>query len=474
MQERLDKLKKLAQKQGNPFGQNSFLKQATIAVIKDGYKEAKEVSLAGRFITRREHGKSIFFDLKDFSGKIQCYAKKGQTSGFEDFPQLDIGDILGVKGGLFKTKTGEITVLVKEFKLLAKALRPPPEKWHGLKNTELRFRKRYLDLVANPESVNTFLKRSQIIKKTRDFLEEQGFIEVETPLLHSIPGGASGKPFKTHHNALDLDIFLRIAPELYLKKLLVGGFDNIYELNRSFRNEGISVRHNPEFTMLEAYSAYKDYSYMMDLTERLIKYLSKKICGGLKLEYQNKSIDLSKKFKTLSLAQKLKDDFGVEFEDDQHTFIKKMSLRLKIKDTLSRSQIINLIEDLIEEKYYGSAPVFVTDFYTWMSPLAKSKKDNPYIVERFELFIAGIEVANAYSELNDPLEQRKRLVEQMDTDEELPKKLDEDFIEALEYGMPPAAGLGIGMDRLVMILLNQPSLKEVIFFPLLKPRENEE
>ncbi|MBN2119954.1 MAG: lysine--tRNA ligase [Candidatus Omnitrophica bacterium] len=474
MQERLDKLARISEKTGNPYSQNRFEKTQTIAAVKSEFLEEKEVSLAGRLTTRREHGKSMFCDLRDFSGHIQCYLRKDATENFEQTKELDIGDVLGVSGKLFKTKTGEITVFVSKFTVLAKALRSLPEKWHGLKDIELRFRKRYLDLIANPQSVAIFIKRNQIVKEIRSFLDQKGFIEVETPLLHSIPGGASGRPFKTFHNALGLDIYLRIAPELYLKKLLVGGFDNIYELNRSFRNEGISVRHNPEFTMLEVYSCYKDYAYMMELTENMIKELAKRINESLMLDYQDKTIDFSRKFRIFSLASKLKEDFGVEFDDSPQEFIKKMSSRLKIKENLSRSQIIKLIEDLIEEKYYGQEPVFVTDFYTWMSPLAKAKKDNPHIVERFELFIAGIEVANAYSELNDPVEQKKRLVKQLDTEEELPKKLDEDFLEALEYGMPPAAGLGIGIDRLVMILLNQPSLKEVILFPLLKPKEAEE
>jgi len=471
----LNKLNIIRQKTESPYSINAFPKEETISLIKQNFSENKEVGLAGRLVTKREHGKSIFFDLKDFSDKIQCYLRKDSAGEdkFDLFKTLDIGDIIGVKGKLFKTKTGEITVLLSEYTLLSKSLRTLPEKWHGLKDVEIRFRRRYLDLVANPESVSIFVKRNQIIKTIRHFLDEKGYLEVETPLLHPIPGGASGRPFKTHHNALDLDIYLRIAPELYLKKLLVGGFDKIYELNRSFRNEGVSVRHNPEFTMLEVYCAYRDYSYMMDLAENLVKTLIKKVCQGAVLNYQGKTVDCSKKFKIFSLAHRLKDDFGVEFNDPPDEFIKKMSSRLTLKETLSRSQIIKLIEELIEEKYYGEEPVFVTDFYTWMSPLAKAKKDNPYVVERFELFIAGIEVANAYSELNDPVEQKSRLKKQMETEEELPKKIDEDFIEALEYGMPPAAGLGIGIDRLIMVLLNQPSLKEVIFFPLLRPEANE-
>lgn len=476
MQERIDKLNKIKQTLGNPYALTNFPKESTISAVKDAFEQDKETCLAGRLITRREHGKSLFFDLRDYSGKIQCYIRQ-DIVGDENFKlvrNLDIGDIVGVKGKLFKTKTAETTILVSSFRLLSKALRPLPEKWHGLKDVEVRFRKRYLDLIANPESISIFTKRAKIIKKIRDSLDQDDFIEVETPLLHQIPGGALGKPFKTYHNALGMDIYLRIAPELYLKKLLVGGFDKIYELNRSFRNEGISIKHSPEFTMLEVYAAYQDYTYMMQMTEKLIRDAASQIQPDLNICYQGKKINLSNKFRIFSLADKLKQDFGVEYNDPPAEFIEKMSSKLDVKESLSRSQIIKLIENLIEEKYYGQEPVFVTDFYTWMSPLAKTKKDNPYIVERFELFIAGVEIANAYSELNDPIEQKERLIKQMQIEEESPKKIDEDFIQALEYAMPPAAGLGIGIDRLVMILLDKPSLKEVILFSLLKPQENED
>ena len=472
MQERLEKLEKIRREKGSPYSLHSFPKQAPIIEIKEDFSEGREVSIGGRLLSRREHGKSIFFDLGDFSGKIQCYLRRDLIGddNFSFFKNLDIGDILGVKGSLFKTKTAEVTVLVSEFNLLSKSLRPLPEKWHGLKDTELRFRKRYLDLIANPQVSSLFIKRSKLISKIREFLDNQGFIEVETPFLHLIPGGASGKPFQTHHNALDIDIYLRIAPELYLKRLLVGGFDKIYELGRSFRNEGISLKHNPEFTMLEVYCAYQDYTFMMELTEKLIRTLVKEVSPTGVINYQGFSIDFNQKFKKISLASKLKEDLGIEFDAGPFEFIEKARQHFDIKDNLSRSQIIKLIEDLIEEKYFGGEPVFVTDFYTWMSPLAKAKKDNPNLVERFELFIGGIELANAYSELNDPIEQRERFLKQIEA-EEISSKVDEDFIEALEYGMPPAAGLGIGIDRLVMLLLNQPSLKEVIFFPLLKPQD---
>ncbi len=472
MQERREKLDKIKEKLGWPYSISFFPKEAPISTVKEAFFEGKEASLAGRLLSRREHGGSIFFDIGDFSGKIQCYLKKdliGQDK-FLLFKELDIGDILGVRGTLFKTKTGEVTIAVSSFQLLSKSLKALPEKWHGLKDIELRFRKRYLDLIANPQSRSIFIHRSKLIRKIREFLEGEGFIEVETPLLHLVPGGASGRPFKTHHNALDMDIYLRIAPELYLKRLLVGGFDKIYELNRSFRNEGISPKHNPEFTMLEVYAAYKDYNFMMELTENLLKKLAREVSSDGIINYQGFSLDFNKEFKRFSLASRLKEDFGIKFQDSPQEFIRKASGYFNIKENLSRSQIIKLIEELIEEKYFGKEPVFVTDFYTWMSPLAKAKEDNPYLVERFELFVGGVELANAYSELNDPIEQRKRFLQQIDA-EEFTQRMDEDFIEALEYGMPPAAGLGIGIDRLLMVLLNQPSLKEVIFFPLLKPQE---
>ncbi|RKY27895.1 MAG: lysine--tRNA ligase, partial [Candidatus Omnitrophota bacterium] len=419
MQERLEKLEKIRKEKGSPYSLHSFPKQASIIKVKENFSEGKEVSIGGRLFNRREHGKSIFFDLGDFSGRIQCYLKKDLIGedNFSFFKNLDIGDILGVKGSLFKTKTAEVTVLVSEFKLLSKSLRPLPEKWHGLKDTELRFRKRYLDLIANPQVSSLFIKRSKLISKIREFLDNQGFIEVETPFLHLIPGGASGRPFKTHHNALDIDIYLRIAPELYLKRLLVGGFDKIYELGRSFRNEGISLKHNPEFTMLEVYCTYQDYTFMMELAEKLIRTLAKEVSPTGVINYQGFSIDFNQEFKKISLASKLKEDLGIEFDAGPAEFIRKARQHFDIKDNLSRSQIIKLIEDLIEEKYFGGEPVFVTDFYTWMSPLAKTKKDNPNLAERFELFIGGIELANAYSELNDPIEQRERFLKQIDSEE---------------------------------------------------------
>lgn len=482
MEEWVTKLENIKKKYGNPFSQTSFPKDSAIKDIIDNFRAEESVSTAGRIVARREHGKSCFMHIQDISGKIQLYGRLdvlGENK-YGYFTQLDIGDIIGVKGELFKTRTGEITVLVKDFKLLVKSIRPLPEKWHGLKDKEVRYRQRYLDLISNNESRDIFKKRVEIINYIRKFFNDKGYFEVETPLLHVIPGGASGRPFVTHHNAMDLDVYLRIAPELYLKRLLVGGFDKVYEINKSFRNEGISTRHSPEFTMLEAYCAYKDYGYMMSLCESLISDLVGKIYNTTKLKYQDKEIEFASPWPRVSFAELFKQEFDVNVSDEQDVVLEKIKNRLlsrgAIKEgdlpRLTRSQILNIVEELIEKYYPQDQPVFVVDFFTWMSPLAKTKVDNPYIVERFELFIGGIEVANAYSELNDPYEQKKRFIDQLQYEDELPKKIDEDFLVSLEYGMPPATGLGIGIDRLIMIILNQPSIRDVILFPLLRPVDN--
>ncbi|MFA6281335.1 MAG: lysine--tRNA ligase, partial [Candidatus Omnitrophota bacterium] len=385
----------------------------------------------------------------------------------------DMGDIVGVKGKLFKTHTGEPTILVDELKLLSKIILPLPEKWHGLKDVEVRYRQRYLDLISNPEVMATFQKRSRIISLVRDFFNKLNYVEVETPMLHTIAGGAAGRPFLTHHNANDCDVYLRIAPELYLKRLLVGGFDRVYEMNRSFRNEGTSARHSPEFTMLEAYCAYHNYDYMMKICEDLFSSLMMEINGSLILDYQGLKIDFTPPWQRISFAKIFQDEFGILPDDSEEAFLQKINSKLQSNSkALSRTQVLNITEELIEKHYPKDKPAFIMDFFTWTSPLAKKKKDNPNLVERFELFIAGLEVANAYSELNDPIEQKERFEAQMKEEEELPKKIDNDFLISLEYAMPPATGLGIGIDRLVMLLLNQPSIRDVILFPLLKPLED--
>ena len=460
-----------------PYG-GKFETSSGIKELKETFAEERQVMLAGRIVASRVHGKSIFYDIKDSGGKIQAYIKE-DLIGAERFAflnNLDIGDIVGISGKTFKTRTGEPTVIVNEIKLLAKSLRPLPEKWHGLKDVETRFRQRYLDLIANDDVRKLFLIRSRIVSQTRKFLDERGFIEVETPMMQAMPGGAAGKPFKTHHEALDTDLYLRIAPELYLKRLLVGGFEKVYEINRNFRNEGISVRHNPEFTMLEVYEAYSDCDGMMRLVEELITYLADNILGTREFEYQGKPVDLSK-WEKISFAELMKEQFGITPENTHEEWIKKLrskGVEIYGKE-ISRTQLINIVGELVEPKS-GNHPVFVVDIFKEMCPLAKVKTDNPMLTDRFELYMGGMEIANAYSELNDPIEQRKRLEEDMksskleaQSSKQEKRTIDEDFLTALEHGMPPAGGLGIGIDRLVMILTNSASIREVILFPQLRP-----
>ena len=441
-------------------------------ILKD-FSEGKKAAVCGRIMAKRQHGKVVFMDLKDASAKIQLYIKLDFVGKdlFSLLDNLDIADIICVKGELFKTHTGEPTIKAEEFTIIAKALRPLPEKWHGLKDIELRFRQRYLDLIANEEVKKVFLMRSRIIKGIRDFLDQRGFLEVETPMMHNIPGGAAGRPFKTHHNEYDEDLYLRIAPELYLKRLLVGGLDKVYEINRSFRNEGVSTRHNPEFTMLEVYSAYCNYEDMMKLSEDLIVSLAKQVLGKSEIVYQGKTISLAAPWQKRSFAQMVKERFNIEPQDEVALMLKKLQEKgfAKEKVKLTRSQVNKIIEDILEQDLMNVNPTFVTDYFTNLSPLAKAKKENPLISERFELFIGGLEIGNAYSELNDPQEQRKRFEEEikgLNSDEE--RSVDDDYCLALEHGMPAAGGLGIGIDRLVMLLTDQPSIREVILFPLLR------
>ena len=361
-----------------------------------------------------------------------------------------------------------MTIQVEKFQILAKALKPLPEKWHGLKDVETRYRQRYLDLIANEEARQVFMKRSAIISSFRKTLEQAGFLEVETPMMHDLPGGAAGEPFVTHHNALDMKLYMRLAPELYLKKLLVGGLERVYEMNRSFRNEGLSTRHNPEFTMMEAYAAYQDYAYMMELVEQLICNAAKEVIGTLTFEYQGQPIDLNPPWERVSFAETLA-QMGLKPNSPAEEFQRVLEKK-GIKVTgMTRSQLVRAVEQIFDPKT-KTKPLFVTDYWTEISPLAKAKPNDPSITERFELFMGGMEVANAYSELNDPIEQKKRFEAQLEAAGAKGKdrRIDEGFVEALEYGMPPAGGLGVGMDRITMLLLNQPSIKDVILFPLLK------
>ena len=460
--EKREKLKAVESAGIYPFGE-SYHVDSSIKGLKEAFTEGKSVSIAGRIMAARIHGKSVFYDLRDSSGKIQLYAAKNALGEekFSFLKLLDIGDIVGVRGELFKTRTGEETVKLTDIKILSKSLRPLPEKWHGLKNIETRFRQRYVDLIVNEEVKKIFRTRSAVIKKIRGILEEKGFLEVETPMMHPIPGGAAGKPFKTHHEALHRDLYLRIAPELYLKKLLVGGFERVYEVNRSFRNEGISTRHNPEFTMLEVYQAYSDCEGMMRLVEELIRGAAKSVLGTEILEYQGRKIDLSK-WEQVSFAELMEENFGIKPSDPEKAWVSKLREKgVKIeKNELSRTQLINIVGELAQPKAHDH-PVFVVDMFKELCPLAKRKKDNPELSDRFELYMGGIEIANAYSELNDPIEQKKRL-------QEAGGQIDEDFVRALEYGMPPAGGLGVGIDRLVMLFTDSANIREVILFPQLK------
>ncbi|MCM8783632.1 MAG: lysine--tRNA ligase [Candidatus Omnitrophica bacterium] len=465
---RLKKLEEIRNQGIYPYGEK-FIYQP-IGEIRADFCEQKEVKIAGRIMAIRAHGKASFLDIQDSTGKLQLYFKDDllEESKAKLFNKLDIGDIIGVEGKLFRTRTQEETVQVKDFKLLAKSLRPLPEKWHGLKDVELRYRQRYLDIIANAEVKEIFILRTKIIKKIREFLDNRGFLEVETPMLHPIPGGAVGTPLKTSLDVYGKELFLRVAPELYLKRLLVAGFDRIYELNRSFRNEGVSTRHNPEFTMLEVYQAYGDCSEMMRLIEDLIVYLAKEVLGKTKILYQDKEIDLSPPWRKISFSEMMKEKFGITPDQPPEVWADRLGLRMD-RGKLSRSQIVNFISEQLEPTEENQ-PLFIIDLYSAFCPWAKTKPDNPYLSDRFELFIGGLEIANAYSELNDPLEQRKRFEELVK--ENRTEKIDEDFLLALEHGMPPAGGLGIGIDRLIMLFSGRASIREVILFPQLKPEQD--
>jgi len=475
VKERLAKINELRE-EGTPLYGGKYKISGTIKEHTDQYEEAAAVCLAGRLMAVRAHGKSIFGDLKDGSGKVQIYIKIDAVgeAQFALFKKLDIGDIVGVEGQMFKSRTGEITIKVDAFRLLSKIVQVLPEKWHGLKDVEIRYRQRYIDLIANADSYETLMKRSRIIRFIRSFLEEKKFIEVETPVLQAIPGGAKAEPFQTHHNALHADLYLRVAPELYLKKLLVGGFDKVFEIGKNFRNEGISVRHNPEFTMLELYQSYADYNDMMDLTEELVNALVEKLHGSTTVSYGEATIDFSPPWKRVSFYDALKEKTGIDFRAQKASEVIKADKNLTGKYDKNYEEADFL--DLAFDEYVLPSltnPTFITDYPVFMTPLAKRKEDDSELVYRFELFICGFELANAYSELNDPFDQRQRLEAQR---ESLGggKKIDEDFLSALEYGMPPAGGLGIGIDRLIMILTNAHSIRDVILFPQLKPEQEQE
>lgn len=483
-QQRVDKLRILEDKGIRPFGA-SFSTTHTLETIVQTYSslpkeelEATPISctVAGRITAMRRFGKAAFAALQEEGYRLQVYFKKDLLGdqACELCKSLDLGDWIGVQGRLFRTKTNELTVEVKTLTFLTKGLRPLPEKWHGLTDIETRYRQRYVDLIANPTVLQVFRTRSHIISAIRTFLTERGFLEVETPMMHSIPGGATARPFVTHHNTLDVDLYLRVAPELYLKRLIVGGFRRVFEINRNFRNEGISTIHNPEFTMLEFYQAYADYHDLMNLTEQLFHQLSLDVCGHTTIDYQGQQITLAPPWRRLSYFDSIvevgKLDKAV-LSDHAHARQAASTLGVAVPPKASHIDIlVALFEETVEPALIQ--PTFITDFPIEISPLARKKESNPALTDRFELFISGREIANGFSELNDPIDQRERFEAQMalrDAGDEEAQFLDEDFLRALEYGMPPTAGEGIGIDRLVMLLTNQASIRDVILFPQLRP-----
>ncbi len=477
---RRDKLLALQEEGRDPFQIVKYDKTNNSEEILNSFEkfEGKVISLAGRIMAKREMGKASFCNIQDLEGRIQIYVKTDEVGeeAYNQFKKYDIGDIIGVKGEVFKTHRGEISVKARELILLSKSLQILPEKWHGLKDTDLRYRQRYVDLIVNPDVKKTFITRSKIISFIRNFLEKRGFLEVDTPILNVIAGGASARPFITHHNTLDIALYLRIAPELYLKRLIVGGLEKVFEIAKNFRNEGISIKHNPEFTMIEIYEAYKDYHDMMNLTEELISTAAKDVLGSEKIIYQEKEIDLSTPWKRISMLDSIKEYSGVDFnkvETDEDARMTARQHKISVKDSDTWGEVVNLFfEEKVEKNLIQ--PTFIYDYPVEGSPLTKKKPSNPRLTERFEVFIAGWEFGNAYSELNDPIDQKERFVKQVEArnagDEEA-NMMDDDFVNALEYGMPPTGGLGIGIDRLIMLLTDSYSIRDVLLFPTMKPRE---
>ena len=488
---RREKLEKLTQMGINAFPADEYTITDSAQSIKEGFEEGKKVKIAGRLISRRIQGKASFAELQDSSGRIQVYFNRDEICPTDDKELynevykhlLDIGDIIGVEGELFKTQVGEMTVMVKNFTLLTKTLRPLPFAkidengvvHDAFNDPELRYRQRYVDLVVNPEVKDVFVKRTKLFNAMRQFFNDAGYFEVETPILQSIPGGAAARPFITHHNALDIPLYLRIANELYLKRLIVGGFDGVYEFSKNFRNEGMDRTHNPEFTAMEIYVAYKDYNWMMDFTERLLEHCAKAVNGTTKAVFGEHEIDWKAPYERISMTDAIKKFTGYDItgksEEELRAFAK--SIGINVDETMGKGK---LIDEIFGEKCEGNfiQPTFITDYPIEMWPLTKKHRDKEGLTERFELMVCGKEIANSYSELNDPIDQRERFEEQMKLSEKGDDEamfIDQDFLRALEYGMPPTAGLGIGMDRLMMFLTNNASIQEVLFFPQMRPEK---
>ena len=479
MQIRREKLAELQKEGKDPYQITKFNRTNTAGEIKANYEkfEQKDVTVCGRIIAKRIMGKASFCTIQDSDGKIQSYVSindLGEES-YKEFKTWDIGDIIGITGFVFKTRTEEISVHAESVTLLSKSLRPLPEKFHGLKDVDLRYRQRYVDLIMNPEVKETFIKRTQIINEIRNILNEKGYLEVETPILNTISGGATARPFVTHHNTLDIDMYLRIATELNLKRLIVGGYDKVYEIGRIFRNEGMDIRHNPEFTSIEFYSAYQDYHDMMDITEEIFQRCSMKVCGTTKITYQGTEIELGGKWKRISMIDSIKEVTGVDFntintDEEAVSLAKERNIEIPNgKET--RGNVISLFFDEYVEKTLVQ-PTFIYDYPIEISPLAKKCKDDPRLTQRFEAFIGGREYGNAFSELNDPIDQYERFKEEIrarENGDDEAGMMDEDFINALEYGLPPTGGEGIGIDRLVMLLTDSASIRDVLLFPTMKP-----
>lgn len=475
---RHQKLADLKSEGKDPFAEVSYEVTAHAVDIFGDYAayEEKEVSLAGRLMSKRVMGKAAFAHIQDGTGLIQLYFRIDAlgAEAYEAFKKVDIGDIIGVKGVVFTTHKGEISVKASEYILLAKSLRPLPEKYHGLKDQEIRYRKRYLDLIVNPEVKDVFVKRSRIITAIRTYLNEKGYVEVETPVLNTILGGANARPFITHHNTLDIDMYLRIAPELYLKRLIVGGFLKVYEMGRLFRNEGMDTKHNPEFTTIELYEAYADYNDMMDLTEELYKYCAREVLGTTTLTYQGETIELGGEWRRVSMVDIVKEVTGIDFGEGYDAAkareeAKKLGIEIAENDSWGNA-LYKVFDEAVEQSLVQ--PTFVIDYPVEVSPLAKRKKSDPRLTERFEFFITAREMGNAFSELNDPIDQRARFEDQVrkrEKGDDEAQMMDEDYVNALEYGLPPTGGLGIGIDRMIMLFTDSASIRDVLLFPTMKP-----